>query len=131
MMPGAGFACGLVGSKYDQPRVWQRAQLFMKRMSPSVADCVVCCQSSATCGVLLLLLHELAVLDLGMASSGSVGERGLRACELGPASATHLSPRRARDLGASRQRTRRGRQLCASLTAAACALSGVVSRLST
>src|SRR5215204_2085293 len=38
---------GLLGSKYDQPRVWHRAQLFMNRSAPSLADRVVACQSSA------------------------------------------------------------------------------------
>src|SRR4051794_22468809 len=36
-----GCASGSVGSKYDQPRVWQRAQLFMKRSLPSDTDWVV------------------------------------------------------------------------------------------
>src|SRR3954464_2416124 len=33
-----GLALGSSGSKYDQPRVWQRAQLFMKRRAPSLGD---------------------------------------------------------------------------------------------
>src|SRR3954454_16873762 len=41
MSAGGAAALGLVGSKYDQRRVWQRAQLFMNRSAPSVVDWVV------------------------------------------------------------------------------------------
>src|SRR5215213_7422271 len=46
-----GLALGFSGSKYDQPRVWQRAQLFMNNRAPSLADSVVCNQSCATWSV--------------------------------------------------------------------------------
>src|SRR5690242_4125492 len=44
-------ASGLLGSKYDHPRVWQRAQLFMNRSWPSVTDWVVSCHCWAAASV--------------------------------------------------------------------------------
>src|SRR3954451_1063949 len=71
--PGVGFVWGLVGSKYDQPRVWQRAQLFMNSSGPSEADCVVRCHDSATptCSCFCWMSLSYVAVSLTLAAAAS------------------------------------------------------------
>src|SRR5256885_15759707 len=89
MIPG-GLAPGSVVSKYDHPRVWHRAQLFMNAIWPSVADCVVCCHPSAADSVSCFSSTNFVYVEISFAVAAAAS-CAWAATNSARASVTHLS----------------------------------------